>query len=256
MTLIASFLLVVGLMTGLWLWQRRSGRADWVDVFWAGSIGLLAVLYALFGDGAIEKRLLAALVAGTWSFRLARHLAVRLAGHDHEDGRYQAMREHWGRNAQFWLFVFFMGQALIAWLFSLPAWVVANDPSSQLSVWVILGVAFWFVSLAGESLADRQLAAFRQDPANRGKVCQVGLWRYSRHPNYFFEWLHWFSYPLIAMGAPHQWIAWLGPVLMLLFLYRVTGIPYTEKQSLKSRGDAYREYQRTTSAFFPWPPKR
>ncbi|TVS12183.1 MAG: DUF1295 domain-containing protein [Wenzhouxiangella sp.] len=255
MLLLLSLMIVVGLMAGLWLWQRRSGRADWVDVFWAGSIGLLAVVYAIFGDGAVEKRLLVALVAGTWSYRLTRHLAVRLAGHDQEDGRYQAMREHWGDSAQFWLFVFFMGQALIAWLFALPAWVVANDPSGQLSVWVFLGVAFWFVGLAGESLADRQLAAFRNDPDQRGKVCRIGLWRYSRHPNYFFEWLHWFSYPLIAMGAPHQWIAWLGPVLMLLFLYRVTGIPYTEKQSLKSRGDAYREYQRTTSAFFPWPPK-
>ncbi|MFP4334106.1 MAG: DUF1295 domain-containing protein [Wenzhouxiangella sp.] len=255
MTLLIAFLLVVSVMAGLWLWQRGSGRADWVDAFWAGSIGALAVFYALFGDGAVEKRVIVALVAGTWSFRLTRHLAVRLASHAAEDGRYQAMREHWGERAQAWLFVFFMGQAVIAWLFSLPAWVVANDPSGVLSGWVLLGVLVWFISLAGESLADRQLSAFRQDPANRGKVCQVGLWRYSRHPNYFFEWLHWFSYPLIAMGAPFQWLAWLGPVLMLLFLYRVTGIPYTEKQALKSRGDAYRDYQRTTSAFIPWPPK-
>lgn len=255
MLLLAALVLVVALMSGLWLWQRRSGRADWVDVFWAGSIGLLALFYALLGDGAIEKRLLVVLVAGTWAFRLTRHLAVRLAGHDEEDGRYQALREHWGDRAQLWLFVFFMGQAAVAWLFALPAWVVANDPSGALSVWVVLGVALWFVSLAGESIADRQLAAFRNDPTQRGKVCKLGLWRYSRHPNYFFEWLHWFSYPLIAMGAPHQWVAWLGPVLMFLFLYRVTGIPYTEKQSLKSRGEAYREYQRSTSAFFPWPPK-
>ena len=132
---------------------------------------------------------------------------------------------------------------------------MASDPSPALDVWVWIGVGFWLVSLAGESVADRQLAAFKADPGNRGKVCDVGLWRYSRHPNYFFEWLHWFSYPLIAMGAPSQWVAWLGPVIMLLFLYRVSGIPYTEKQSLKSRGDAYREYQRTTSPFIPWPPK-
>lgn len=255
MTILIALLLSVVLMIGVWLWQRRSGRADWVDAFWAGTIGALAVFYAVFGDGAIEKRVLVALVAGTWSFRLTQHLAVRLASHSEEDGRYQAMREHWGERAQLWLFVFFMGQALIAWTFSLPAWVVANDPSAAMNLWVVAGALVWFVSLAGESLADRQLAAFRRDPANRGKVCREGLWRYSRHPNYFFEWLHWFSYPLIAMGAPHQWLAWLGPALMLLFLYRVTGIPYTEKQSLKSRGDAYREYQRTTSAFIPWPPK-
>jgi steroid 5-alpha reductase family enzyme len=256
MILLTAFLIVVLVMTGLWLWQRRSGRADWVDAFWAGSIGGLAIFFAVFGSGAIEKRVLVALVAGTWSFRLAHHLAVRLASHSGEDGRYQAMRDYWGERANFWLFFFFMGQALIAWLFALPAWVVSNDPGAEITIWVVLGVGIWFVSLAGESLADRQLSAFRQDPQNKGKVCQVGLWRYSRHPNYFFEWLHWFSYPLIAMGAPHQWVAWLGPALMLLFLYRVTGIPYTEKQSLKSRGEAYREYQRTTSPFIPWPPKR
>lgn len=256
MLLITALLLVVLAMTGLWLWQLRSQRADWVDVFWAGAIGVLALLFAIFGEGAVEKRVLVALVAGTWSLRLVYHLAERLSGQDEEDGRYQAMREHWGDRAPLWLLVFFMGQALLAWLFALPAWVVANDPSGSLSFWVVLGVVFWFVSLVGESAADRQLAAFRSDPANRGQVCRVGLWCYSRHPNYFFEWLHWFSYPLIALGAPQQWIAWLGPVVMLLFLYRVSGIPYTEKQALQSRGEAYRQYQRTTSAFFPWPPKR
>ncbi|MFU8849309.1 MAG: DUF1295 domain-containing protein, partial [Opitutales bacterium] len=218
--------------------------------------GVQALFYAVLADGSVEKRILVVLVAGTWSFRLTRHLWQRVGGHAEEDGRYQSMREHWGERANFWLFWFFMVQALVAWLFALPAWVVASDPSPDLNTWVMLGVAFWLVSLAGESLADRQLNAFRADPSNRGKVCNVGLWRYSRHPNYFFEWLHWFSYPLIAMGGPHQWLAWLGPVVMLLFLYRVSGIPYTEKQALKSRGEAYREYQRTTSAFIPLPPQR
>ncbi|MDT8438963.1 MAG: DUF1295 domain-containing protein [Wenzhouxiangellaceae bacterium] len=242
-------------MSVLWLWQCRSQRADWVDVAWAAAIGLQAVVYAVLADGSVEKRALVVLIAGSWSFRLTRHLWQRVGGHDQEDGRYQAMRVHWGERADFWLFGFFMVQALVAWLFALPAWVVANDPSAALDGWVLAGVMFWLVSLAGESLADRQLDAFRRDPENRGKVCNVGLWRYSRHPNYFFEWLHWFAYPLIALGAANAWIAWLGPVLMLLFLYRVTGIPYTEAQALKSRGDAYREYQRTTSAFIPLPPK-
>ncbi|TVQ39539.1 MAG: DUF1295 domain-containing protein [Wenzhouxiangella sp.] len=255
MTLIPALLAISLAMTLLWAWQIKSRRADWVDVAWAAGIGVLAVYFAVVGDGSLEKRILVVLVTGTWSFRLARHLAVRLAGHDEEDGRYQAMREHFGARSNAFFFVFFLGQALVAWLFALPAWVVANDPSSALSVWVVLGVMVWLVSLAGESIADRQLAAFRNNPDNKGKVCDVGLWRYSRHPNYFFEWLHWFSYPLIALGAPNQWITWLGPVLMLLFLYRLTGIPYTEKQSLKSRGDAYREYQRTTSAFIPLPKK-
>jgi len=252
MLILIAIVSCLAVMAALWLWQRGSGRADWVDVAWSLMIGVQALLYAAMGDGSVEKRILVVLVAASWSFRLTRHLWQRVGGHDQEDGRYQAMREHWGERANFWLFWFFMVQALVAWLFALPAWVVANDPSSALNAWVIAGVAVWLISLAGESIADRQLAAFRTDPDNRGKVCTVGLWLYSRHPNYFFEWLHWFSYPLIALGAPNQWLAWLGPVLMLLFLYRVSGIPYTEQQSLKSRGEAYREYQRTTSAFVPW----
>lgn len=243
-------------MLALWAWQLKSRRADWVDAAWAASIGLLAIGYAISGDGSPEKRLLVVLVAGTWSFRLVRHLAVRLAGHSQEDGRYQAMREQFGARQQPFFLLFFLAQGLLAWLFALPAWVVANDPSATLSAWVIAGVLVWFVSLAGENIADRQLAAFRNNPDNRGQVCKAGLWRYSRHPNYFFEWLHWFSYPLIALGAPNQWITWLGPVLMLLFLYRLTGIPYTEKQALNSRGEAYRRYQKETSAFIPWPPRR
>lgn len=255
MDLLIGLILVLVGMLGLWAWQLKSRRADWVDVAWAASIGLLAIGYAIFGDGAIEKRILVALVAGSWSFRLTRHLAVRLAGHDDEDGRYQSMREHFGPRAGIFFLLFFIGQALIAGLFALPAWVVANDTDPTLSLGVVLGVSIWLISLAGESIADRQLAAFRNNPDNRKQVCNIGLWRYSRHPNYFFEWLHWFSYPLIALGAPWQWITWLGPVLMLLFLYRLTGIPYTEQQSLKSRGEAYREYQRTTSPFIPLPPR-
>ena len=255
MILAATAIACAIVVIGLWFWQLGSRRADWVDFAWSALIGLQAVFYALFADGAVEKRVLAVLVAGTWSFRLARHLFVRLSGHDDEDGRYQSMREHWGDKANFGFFWFFLVQALVAWLFALPAWVVASDPSPAIDAWVFAGVALWAISLAGESVADRQLAAFKADPDNKGRVCNVGLWRYSRHPNYFFEWLHWFSYPLIAVGAPNWWLTWLGPVVMLLFLYRVSGIPYTEKQSLKSRGDAYREYQRTTSAFFPLPPK-
>ncbi len=256
MQLLIAFFACLAVMLALWAWQRRSGRADWVDAAWAGLIGSQALAWAVMGEGSAEKRVLVVLLAGTWSFRLTFHLVQRLASEAREDGRYQAMRESFGRRQQSFFFMFFIVQAAVAWLFALPAWVVANDPSSDLTGWVIAGVAIWLISLTGESLSDRQLQSFKSDPDHRGKVCDVGLWRYSRHPNYFFEWLHWFSYPLVAIGAPHAWLAWLGPAVMLLFLYRLSGIPYTEKQALKSRGEAYREYQRTTSAFFPWPPKK
>ncbi len=256
MQLLIAFFACLVVMLALWFWQRRSGRADWVDAAWAGLIGLQAVAWAAIGEGSAEKRILVVLLAAPWSFRLTFHLARRLASETREDGRYRAMREQFGDRQQPLLFMFFIVQAAVAWMFALPAWVVANDPSADLNGWVIAGVAIWMVSLVGESIADRQLQSFRADPDHRGKVCALGLWRYSRHPNYFFEWLHWFSYPLVAIGAPNAWLAWLGPAVMLVFLYRVSGIPYTEKQALKSRGEAYREYQRTTSAFIPWPPKR
>ena len=114
----------------------------------------------------------------------------------------------------------------------------------------------WLVAVGGEALADRQLSAHKADPANRGKTCRKGLWRYSRHPNYFFEFVHWFAYLALAVGAGPWPVALcaLGPVVMFVFLYRFTGIPYTEQQALRSRGEDYAQYQRTTSAFFPLPP--
>ena len=134
--------------------------------------------------------------------------------------------------------------------------MLANvDPRLHVGLAEWLGCALWLVALGGETLADRQLAAFKDDPANRGKVCDSGLWRYSRHPNYFFEWLVWVSFFLFALPSPWGWTTIFAPALMLFFLLRVTGIPYTEQQSLRSKGDAYRAYQRVTSPFIPWFPK-
>ncbi|MGH8164637.1 MAG: DUF1295 domain-containing protein, partial [Rhodanobacteraceae bacterium] len=111
------------------------------------------------------------------------------------------------------------------------------------------------LSVFGETIADRQLARFRANPANDGKTCREGLWRYSRHPNYFFEWLHWFAYVALAIGSPLWWLALAGPVVMFVFLRFISGIPYTEAQALRTRGDDYRAYQHDTSMLFPWFPK-
>jgi len=124
-------------------------------------------------------------------------------------------------------------------------------------LWKAIAVVVWLIAVMGEGMADSQLAAHRMDPANRGKTCRSGLWRYSRHPNYFFEFLHWFTYVFLSIGMGTGWVAvsLIGPALMLAFLYRVTGIPYTEAQALRTRGADYAEYQRTTSPFVPLPPK-
>ena len=116
---------------------------------------------------------------------------------------------------------------------------------------VLIGIS----AMLGEWFADRQLANFRSNPDNKGCVCQDNLWRYTRHPNYFFEWLHWFAYLAFAVGSSSVWFALVGPIAMFIFLRFLTGVPYAEMSSLKSRGEAYRRYQASTNAFFPWIPR-
>jgi len=235
----------------LWARQLVTRNATSVDVAWSAGLAFLAVFYPWFVEGDLTRRVVVGTMGALWASRLAWFLLTdRVLKHNDEDGRYQALREHWGSRAAPFFFLFYQGQAAVAVLFSLPMLAAMRGDALGTLAWA--GVAVWFIAVAGETIADRQLARFRSDPANKGAVCQNGLWRYSRHPNYFFEWVHWWAYVLIGGGAA---ITWIGPVAMLVFLFRLTGIPYTEMQSLRSRGDAYRAYQRTTSVFVPWPPK-
>ncbi|WP_028839674.1 DUF1295 domain-containing protein [Thermomonas fusca] len=245
--LLAAVLMVLG-----WQWQRRRDNAGIVDVLWSAGLAGAALLLAFTGNGTSNARLLVGVLATAWALRLALHLWARVRS-EAEDGRYRALREHWqGSQAKF--FGFFQFQALLVVLFSLPLAVVASN--RNLAAWQLaVAIAIWAVSVAGESLADAQLARFRANPANRGKTCRSGLWRYSRHPNYFFEWLHWCAYAVAAIGAPMAWLGLLGPVVMYLFLRYISGIPFTEQQALRSRGDDYRAYQRSTPMLFPWFPK-
>jgi len=193
-------------------------------------------------------------LGGLWGARLALHLWRRVSG-EAEDGRYRYLREHWqGNQAKF--FGFFQLQALLVALFALPFVAVAQNRVGEPTFWTGLSVVIWVISIAGESLADFQLARFRCDPANRGRTCRAGLWRYSRHPNYFFEWLHWLAYIPLSIGSPTAWLSGVGPLLMYVFLRWVSGIPFTEAQALRSRGEDYRIYQQQTPMFFPWFPKQ
>ena len=244
------------MMLGGWAWQRRSDNAGVVDVLWAAGMAASAVYYAAVLPGATLPRLLVALLGGLWGARLALHLARRVFSEE-EDGRYRSLRKRWNGSQRNFL-LFFLAQALFVVAFSLPFWVAAHNPVAHWTLWTTFAVLVWLVSVVGESTADRQLSAHRNNPANKGKTCRSGLWRYSRHPNYFFEWLHWFTYVFLAVGLGTGWVAasLVGPAVMLVFLYRVTGIPYTEAQALRSRGEDYADYQRTTSAFIPLPPKQ
>lgn len=139
---------------------------------------------------------------------------------------------------------------------SLPFLLVCLNVRAPLGVFEKLGVAIWLLGILGEAVADAQLAAFKKNPANKGKTYRTGLWCYSRHPNYFCEWTIWMGYAVFALGSPWGWLGLFSPALILYFLLRLTGIPATEAQAVRSRSDEYREYQRTTSAFIPWIPKK
>jgi steroid 5-alpha reductase family enzyme len=232
---------------------RRLRNMGHVDVFWAGGMALGAVFAGLMGMGDEWSRGLVALFGGIWGARLCLYLLRRVL-HEAEDGRYAAMREAIGNGAGRW-FLFFQVQAVVIALFAVPFIAAAAGGHERLDAHVWGAMLIWVVAMGGEWLADRQLDQHRRDPANRGVTCRRGLWGWSRHPNYFFEWLHWFAYLLLALDGPLWAWSLIGPVLMLAFLYRVSGIPWTEAQALRSRGDNYRRYQQEVSAFFPWPPK-
>lgn len=239
----------------LWLRQTRTHNATSVDAAWAIAIGVLGIASAATGTGSPLQRLLAGAIAATWSARLSWHLVVhRVLAHAPEDGRYRAMREHWGPRADRNLFVFYQAQAVAALVFALPFWFLAGHAATTLSVLQGCGLGVAAIGLGLEALADRQLEQHRRNPAQHGRTCRAGLWRYSRHPNYFGEWLVWCGIALVAAPAA-GWLAVVQPAVMFVLVRFVSGVPFTELQALKSRGDDYRRYQQETSAFVPWWPR-
>ena len=246
------------LMAGAWVIQQRTGNSGWVDTIWTFSLGLVGAVSALWpaGDAALNARqwLVAALVA-VWSLRLGVHIAIRTAAIT-DDPRYAAFAKEWGVDSSRRMFVFLQNQGLGSIPLVFAIFVAAHVPGDALRWQDVLGALILLAGIAGEALADAQLKAFRRDPANTGKVCDVGLWRWSRHPNYFFEWFGWLAYPVIGLSLEYHWglATLLAPVFMYWILVHVTGIPPLEAQMLRSRGARYADYQARTSPFFPLPP--
>ncbi len=236
-----------------WNRQRQTNNADTVDIAWTLGIILCALIYLLKIATPWQNVLMVLLFPVLWYFRLLYHLIIRYDV-KHEDSRYQNLRSHWSDNTQLKFLSFFLFQAILSVLFSLTAyWVIT---SAVLSPWQILIASIWGVlALVGVSVADYQLLQFKRNNDSK-QVCNVGLWRYSRHPNYFFEWLHWFVYPMLLWGTMYFLWSWLVLAMMLLFLLKLTGIPFSEQQALKKRGQAYRDYMQQTSAFILWRSKQ
>ena len=252
-----ALLFAVVLMALIWRLAIRIGNAGIVDIAWSAGFTPVAIFFAAAASGSPARRALIGSMVSIWSLRLGGYLYLRVSAHHPlEDRRYARLRGQWGAKANQKMFGFFQLQAALLAVLSLPWLLVCLNPRSALRPIEWGGCLLWMVAISGEALADCQLQRFRADPAHRGAVCQAGLWRYSRHPNYFFEWLVWVAYFVLALGSPCGWLTIYCPVLMLYFLLRVTGIPLTEQLSLQSKGAAFADYQRRTSAFVPWFPKR
>jgi len=261
MSALTQALLALGglcvLFAGLYLLARRLDNYGIVDVAWSYAFGLLAVLFALTGGGWLPRRVVLAALVVAWSARLGTHLARRVAAHHPvEDGRYLRLREDWKGRFHATMFGFFQLQALSVVVLGLPFLLAMQHTTAVFHPLEIAGIVVWCVAIVGEGVADAQLAAFKRSPAHRGAVCATGLWAWSRHPNYFFEWLVWVGFALIAWPAPAGWLGLIAPAAILFLLLRVTGIPLTEEQAVRSKGEAYRRYQQSTSVFIPWPPRR
>jgi steroid 5-alpha reductase family enzyme len=241
------------IMVLLWFVQRRTGNAGIVDAGWAAAIGSSALFLAVGLDGDIVRRIALALMGGVWGLRLAVHIHHRSHGKP-EDGRYQQLRREWGNRVQSRMFRFYQLQALTVAFFALP-FALAAHASAPFGLIDAAALLLWLLAMTGESVADAQLERFKNTRRPGETVCRAGLWRLSRHPNYFFEWLNWCSFSLLAISAAGGAWGLLAPAAMLYLLLGVTGIPATEAQALRSKGDAYRDYQRTTSAFVPWFPR-
>jgi steroid 5-alpha reductase family enzyme len=248
-----SLLACCVIMFFVWLWSYRIGNAGVVDIFWSYNFPVIAIILLLLAPGFETRKLLIAAMVIIAGGRLGTHLLMRVTKHlRQEEPRYAQIRKEWGANAEVKMAFFFQMQALSNILLAVPFFIIALNTAPQLSLFEHTGAAMWAISVIGEATADAQLAAFKKVPANKGKVCDIGLWGYSRHPNYFFEWLMWVSYFVFALGSPYGYIAIISPAIILYLLLKVTGIPVTEEQSIRSRGDAFREYQKRVSVFVPW----
>lgn len=242
--------------TFAWVWAVRCNNYSLVDAVWAYGTGLLSVSWLLLVGGSGVKYWVAAGLVGAWSVRLGWHLHRRIRRfHPEEDARYAKLREVWKgrvRSAFFW---FFQAQAISVILLALPFLMIAVDIDSSWSLWETAGMVIALTGILGEGRADAQMARFKAGNSDSRAVCQDGLWHYSRHPNYFFEAMIWVGFYTYACGSSLGWTMIHAPAMILFLLIKVTGIPPTEAAAVLRKGDAYRRYQKSTSAFIPWFPK-
>lgn len=244
-------------MTVAWVIQQRTGNSGWIDTVWTfglGGIGIAAALWPA-ADTTGRQWLVAGLIAA-WALRLGAHIAHRSSGLA-EDPRYAQLIAQWGTDARRQMFILLQKQALVSIPMALTLYLAAHNLDPLWRASDVVAVVMFVIAAAGEALADHQLRSFRARHPQRSAVCDDGLWAWSRHPNYFFEWMMWVAFALLAIGSsPYGWLAIAGPLAIYWLLTTISGIPPLEEHMLRTRGDAFRRYQQRTSAFFPLPPQR
>lgn len=255
LNLVQTELLVVFIfMSGCFLLALTIKRNDIADVVW-GPIFIIAMITGLITVGLYSDRtLLASALVFIWGGRLAIRILRRNLKKKTEDFRYQEWREQWGKH--FYLRTFFqvfMLQGLLALVVVSPVLVIIGLNNPPLNLLDYLGLAIWLGGFFFESVGDYQLDLFKNDPANRGRIMQTGLWRYSRHPNYFGEVSMWWGIYLIALSVPYGYLSLIGPLTITFLILKVSGIPMLEKRYADN--SAFQAYARRTNAFFPLPPK-
>ncbi len=245
-----SWAAVAVIMIIIYLWALKIKNNGIVDIFWAFNFTVIAAIIWYLADGDPQRVNLVCGLAGLWSLRLGIYLLIRVGGHiKEEEGRYKQLRTEWNDTK---FFFFFQMQAFSNVMLAIPFFIIALNKNTEISIIEYIGAGLWLLCIIGEGVSDWQLAYFKKKPGNKGKVCQYGLWNYSRHPNYFFQFSIWVSVLIFALPSPYGWLAAICPLSIGYLIFKVTGIPMTEEQAVRSKGEAYKEYQRTTSAFVPW----
>ncbi|MEJ7609876.1 MAG: DUF1295 domain-containing protein [Ferruginibacter sp.] len=245
--------IVCTIMLGAWIWGTTIRNYSVVDVFWAFNFAMIACFIFFTAPGNDTRVMIVCILAFLWSLRLGIHLSKRIFPHlDEEEGRYKQLRKDWQKNIHLKFFFFFQMQAFSNVWLALPFFIIACNTAGEICWLEYAGAGIWLISIIGEAIADRQLDQFKKDPVNKGKVCDKGLWNYSRHPNYFFQLMIWIGVFIFAVCSPYGWLAVISPLTIAYLLFKVTGIPMTEEQSLRSKGEKYKAYQRSTSVFVPW----
>ncbi len=261
--LLAAGIALSAAMACAWQVQRVSGNSGWIDIFWTFGTGAAAVLLALLPADEMEwpqaRQGLVAGFAAAWSMRLGLHILARTRT-TADDPRYRDMILQWGVHAPARLFWHLQIQAVVGLLLASCVMLAARNPATLFRLQDIAAIFLFLTGMIGETIADAQLYAFKQKAQSRGEICDIGLWRWSRHPNYFFEWLCWLAYPLLAIdfdgGHPLGFLAVLAPLCIYWLLVYVSGIPPLEAHMLRTRKAKFNAYRQRTNAFFPWPPRR